>query len=48
MESSRENQGTPNLKKIKKIAKETGNADLLQDAKKRIANHKEVRKDGKY
>lgn len=48
MESFKEKDGRPNLEAIKKIAKSTGNRELLADAKKRIANHKEVSKDGKY
>lgn len=38
MESSIKNDGKPNLEEIKKIAKETGNEELLQDVKKRMKN----------
>ncbi len=39
MESSnREKQGAPDLENIKKIAKQTGNFELLADVKKRMKN----------
>lgn len=47
MESSINKTESPNLKEIKEIAKRTGNHELLADVKKRIANRKEVSKDGK-
>lgn len=47
MESSSIKQGRTDLKEVKKIAKSTGNQELLADVKKRMANRKEVSKDGK-
>ncbi len=38
MESSTKNDGKPNLEEIKKIAKQTGDKELLDDAKKRMKN----------
>lgn len=38
MESSMDKNGKPNLEEIKKMAKATGDKELLQDVKKRMKN----------
>ena len=44
MESLTEKNGKPNLKEIKKIAKQTGNDELLKDVKKRMESNEKIKK----
>ena len=43
MELSIKKEGKPDLKEIKKIAKSTGNKELLQDVKKRMISNEKLK-----
>ncbi len=43
MELSIKKEGEPNLKEIKKLAKSTGNKELLNDVKKRMNSNEKLK-----